>query len=68
MDWVELIPFDETRNYVMRVAEALPVYRSRIHGKPAPVVTRWDLSGGGQKPLPPQRLTLALSKPPVPKP
>ncbi|WP_282602335.1 lytic transglycosylase domain-containing protein [Paracoccus sp. PARArs4] len=68
VDWVELIPFDETRNYVMRVAEALPVYRSRIHGRPAPVVTRWDLSGGGQKPLPPQRLTLALSKPPVPKP
>ena len=68
VDWVELIPFDETRNYVMRVAEALPVYRSRIHGTPAPVVTRWDLSGGGQVPPPPARLTLALSAPPVPKP
>ncbi|MBU2956372.1 lytic transglycosylase domain-containing protein [Paracoccus sp. C2R09] len=68
VDWVELIPFDETRNYVMRVAEALPVYRARIHGKPAPVVTRWDLSGGGQVPPPPVRLTLALSKPPVAKP
>ncbi len=68
IDWVELIPFDETRNYVMRVAEALPVYRARIHGKPAPVVTRWDLSGGGQVPPPPARLTLALSAPPRPKP
>ncbi|TJZ84898.1 lytic transglycosylase domain-containing protein [Paracoccus hibiscisoli] len=68
VDWVELIPFDETRNYVMRVAEALPVYRARIHGKPAPVVTRWDLAGGGQVPPPPQRLTLALSARPVAKP
>lgn len=68
VDWVELIPFDETRNYVMRVAEALPIYRARIHGKPAPVVTRWDLSGGGQVPPPPARLTLALSARPVPKP
>ncbi len=25
VDWVELIPFDETRNYVMRVTEALPI-------------------------------------------
>ena len=23
VDWVEMIPFDETRNYVMRVAEAM---------------------------------------------
>ena len=66
VEWVELIPFDETRNYVMRVAEALPVYRARIHGKPAPVVTRWDLSGGGLIPPPPLRLTLALSgRPPL---
>lgn len=68
VDWVELIPFDETRNYVMRVAEALPVYRSRIHGAPAPVVTRWDLSGGGQVPPPKPRLTLALSARPNSKP
>ena len=68
VDWVELIPFDETRNYVMRVAEALPVYRARIHGRPAPVVTRWDLSGGGMVPRPEPRLTLALSRAPAPKP
>lgn len=68
VDWVELIPFDETRNYVMRVAEALPIYRARINGTPAPVVTRWDLSGGGAVPPPAPRLTLALSAPPRPKP
>ena len=32
VDWVELIPFDETRNYVQRVMENLHVYRSRILG------------------------------------
>ena len=54
IDWVEMIPFDETRNYVMRVAEALPVYRARIMGKPAPIVPSFDLSGGGIMPIPPQ--------------
>lgn len=68
VDWVELIPFDETRNYVMRVTEALPVYRARINGRPAPIVPRWDLSGGGMMPAPPQRLTLALSARPRPNP
>ena len=30
VDWVERIPFTETRNYVMRVMENLQVYRARI--------------------------------------
>jgi len=33
IDWIEMIPFDETRNYAMRVAESLPVYRARL-GRP----------------------------------
>jgi len=37
VDWIEMIPFDETRNYVMRVAESLPVYRARITGQVAPI-------------------------------
>ena len=32
MDWVELIPFSETRNYVQRVMENLQVYRARFSG------------------------------------
>jgi soluble lytic murein transglycosylase len=28
-DWVELIPFDETRNYVQRVLENATVFRAR---------------------------------------
>lgn len=33
VDWVELIPFTETRNYVQRVLENLSVYRARQKGK-----------------------------------
>ena len=68
VEWVELIPFDETRNYVMRVTEAMTIYRARIHGKPAPIVPTWDLTGGGLMPPPVARLTLALSARPVEKP
>ncbi len=53
VDWVEMIPLDETRNYVMRVAESLPIYRARIMGKPAPIVPTYDLNGGGIMPAPP---------------
>lgn len=65
VDWVEMIPFDETRNYVMRVAESLPIYRARMMGKPAPIVPSYDLSGGGRMPIPKQpSITLAYSAPP----
>lgn len=33
VDWVETIPFNETRNYVQRVLEGLHVYRARL-GEP----------------------------------
>ncbi|WP_170774736.1 lytic transglycosylase domain-containing protein [Ruegeria lacuscaerulensis] len=45
VDWIETIPFSETRNYVMRVAESLPVYRARL-GQPAlPVPFSQELTG-----------------------
>lgn len=34
VDWVERIPFSETRNYVQRVLENLQVYRLRFGGSP----------------------------------
>ena len=34
VDWVELIKFKETRNYVQRVLENINVYRYMISGKP----------------------------------
>ncbi|NOD86115.1 lytic transglycosylase domain-containing protein [Ruegeria sp. HKCCD6119] len=45
VDWIETIPFSETRNYVMRVTESLPVYRARL-GQPAlPVPFSQELIG-----------------------
>jgi soluble lytic murein transglycosylase len=36
VDWVERIPFHETRNYVQRVLENLRVYRQRLNEKAIP--------------------------------
>ena len=33
VDWIEEIPFNETRNYVMRVLENTEVYRNRLAGR-----------------------------------
>lgn len=33
VDWIERIPYTETRNYVQRVMENYAVYKSRLYGK-----------------------------------
>ena len=43
--WVESVPFAETRNYIMRVAESLVVYRSRLAGTPQPIQLEQILRG-----------------------
>jgi len=40
VDWIEHIPFRETRNYVMRVMESLAPYRARL----GETTTEWSLS------------------------
>lgn len=45
VDWIELIPFSETRNYVMRVTESLPVYRARMGQTPLPIPFSEELGG-----------------------
>jgi soluble lytic murein transglycosylase len=47
VDFIECIPFSETRNYVMRVLEATQVYRARISGGAAPITLTRDLKRGG---------------------
>jgi soluble lytic murein transglycosylase len=37
VDWIETIPFSETRNYVQRVMEGLHVYAARLNGAPQPL-------------------------------
>lgn len=46
VDWIELIPFSETRNYVQRVTENLQVYRHRLAGAPTPIELERDLHRG----------------------
>ena len=43
IDWIERIPFRETRNYVQRVLEATQVYRARMAGGKAAVTLDADL-------------------------
>ena len=45
VDWIEHIPFNETRNYVMRVTESLPIYRARLGKDPLPQPFSQELSG-----------------------
>jgi soluble lytic murein transglycosylase len=47
VNFIECIPFDETRNYVMRVLEATQVYRARLRGGTAPDTLADDLKRGG---------------------
>lgn len=54
VDWVEHIPFRETRNYVQRVAESLPVYRARLGLDPLPVPFSVELSGSTISTFPPK--------------
>ena len=47
LDFIECIPFSETRNYVMRVMENMQVYRAKLNGGIAPITLSSDLRRGG---------------------
>ena len=47
IDFIECIPFAETRNYVMRVLEGMQVYRAKLNGGTAPITLSSDLRRGG---------------------
>jgi soluble lytic murein transglycosylase len=46
IDWIERIPFSETRNYVQRVIENMQVYRALIENNPKLLIEA-DLRRGG---------------------
>ena len=54
VDWVEMIPFRETQNYVMRVTESLPVYRARLGKDPLPIPFSKELVGSTLKAFAPK--------------
>ena len=41
IDWIELIPFNETRNYVQRVIENVVIYRARLGNVSPHPLARW---------------------------
>jgi soluble lytic murein transglycosylase len=45
VDWVETIPFTETRTYVMRVVEGVVIYRAKLKGDAGPVRITPELTG-----------------------
>jgi len=45
VDWVEAIPFSETRTYVMRVVEGVVIYRAKLRGSVGPVRVSAELKG-----------------------
>jgi len=47
LDFIECIPFSETRNYVMRTLETTMVYRARLNGGATPMTLSSDLKRGG---------------------
>jgi soluble lytic murein transglycosylase len=46
IDWIESIPFAETRNYVQRVLENTQVYRARLANGPVDITLLKDLKRG----------------------
>ncbi|MFI4965107.1 MAG: lytic transglycosylase domain-containing protein [Caulobacterales bacterium] len=46
IDYIECIPFSETRNYVMRVMENEQVYRAKLNGGSVPITLSADLKRG----------------------
>jgi soluble lytic murein transglycosylase len=53
IDYIECIPFSETRNYVMRVMEAVAVYRAKARGGSTPLTLTDDLRRGVYTPRTP---------------
>jgi soluble lytic murein transglycosylase len=50
IDWIEQIPFGETRNYVERVLENMEVYENRLAGRDMPLTILQDLYGPASPP------------------
>ena len=64
LDFIECIPFSETRDYVMRVLESTQVYRARLNGGVAPLTLPADLKRGGYAYRPTATPAVAAAIPP----
>lgn len=49
VDWIELVPFEETRNYIQRVLENIQVYRGQLNDAPITGQLSSDIERGGPR-------------------
>ena len=64
LDFIECIPFSETRNYVMRVIENMEIYRAKLNGGSAPLNITADLKRGAYgSPIAPNPIVSESSAP-----
>jgi len=63
VDWIERIPFTETRRYVIKIMETLQLYRSRLAGPKGALHLVQDLNRGRR--VPPSE-TASIASMPVP--
>ncbi len=61
IDWIEMIPFSETRNYVQRVLENIEIYRNRLSGSDQRLTILADL----YRPKLPNRVVVKEQAPPA---
>ncbi|HEY3777594.1 MAG TPA: lytic transglycosylase domain-containing protein, partial [Rhizomicrobium sp.] len=59
VDWIESVPYPETRNYVQRVLENVEVYRDRLAGRDEPLQILADI----YRPDAPQSIPLRYTPP-----
>ena len=52
VDFIECVPFTETRDYMMRVLENMAIYKARLNGGSAPLTPSADLRAGASGPRP----------------
>jgi len=62
LDYIECIPFSETRNYVMRTLESTVVYRARLNGGTAPLTLWSDLKRGSALRVPSTPIEAVIDK------
>ena len=65
VDWIERIPFTETRRYVIKIMETLQLYRSRLSGPDGALHLVQDLNRG-RKVSPSETASVVVAQPKTP--
>jgi soluble lytic murein transglycosylase len=61
IDWIERIPFTETRDYVKKIMETLQLYRSRLEGSEHALQLVQDLNRGRRAPKEPVSAQISVT-------